>query len=67
MDYSNHSLLLELIQEAFATHVLDQFGDLMKEAYLLDDWLTDEGYLVNGIKSSSYVVWMGVTKRVNVR
>jgi hypothetical protein len=46
---SNHTLLLELIQQAFATHVLDQFGDLMEEAYLLDNWITDESYLVNGI------------------
>ena len=55
MNYSNHSLLLELIQEAFATHVLDQFGDLMKEAYLLDDWLTDEGHLVNGITRAGLI------------
>lgn len=49
MDISNHSLLLELIQQAFAAHVVDQFGTLMEEAYLLDNWLTQEGYLVNGI------------------
>ena len=49
MNSSNHTLLLELIQEAFTTRVLDQFGTTMDEAYLLDNWTTNEGYLVNGI------------------
>lgn len=49
MDTSNKSLLVELIQEAYTFHVLDQFGTSMSEAYLLDDWTTDEGFLVNGI------------------
>ncbi|GAB4043395.1 hypothetical protein [Spirosoma jeollabukense] len=49
MDTSNKSLLVELIQEAYTSHVLDQFGTSMSEAYLLDNWTTDEGFLVNGI------------------
>ncbi len=49
MDTSNKSLLVELIQEAYTSHVLDQFGTSMSEAYLLEDWTTDEGFLVNGI------------------
>jgi hypothetical protein len=49
MDRSNKSLLVELIQEAYTSHVLDQFGTSMSEAYLLEDWTTDEGFLVNGI------------------
>ncbi|RYF66263.1 MAG: hypothetical protein EOO39_23360 [Cytophagaceae bacterium] len=46
---SNRILLVELIQDAFTSHVLDQFGTTMSEAYLLDNWTTDEGFLVNGI------------------
>lgn len=49
MDTSNRILLIELIQEVYTSHVLDQFGTTMGEAYLLDDWTTDEGFLVNGI------------------
>lgn len=55
MDTSNQSLLVELIQEAYTAHVLDQFGTTMNEAYLLDDWTTDEGFLVNGISKDGLI------------
>lgn len=59
MDISNHTLLVELIHEAFAEHVLDQFGHLMDEAYLLDNWVTDEGFLVNGIMHDGLIFDQG--------
>jgi hypothetical protein len=46
---SSQILLVELIQETYNTHVIDQFGKSMGEAYLLDNWTTDEGFLVKGI------------------
>lgn len=52
---SNRILLLELIQDAFTAHVLDQFGTTMSEAYLLDNWTTDEGFLVNGITQDGLI------------
>ena len=55
MDTSNKSLLVELIQEAYTAHVLDQFGTSMNEAYLLEDWTTDEGFLVNGITMNGLI------------
>lgn len=55
MGTSNRILLVELIQDAFTTHVLDQFGTTMGEAYLLDNWTTDEGFLVNGITQDGLI------------
>ncbi|WP_460963772.1 hypothetical protein [Spirosoma litoris] len=52
---SNQIVLLELIQEAFTAHVVDQFGTTTGEAYLLDDWTTDEGFLVNGITQDGLI------------
>lgn len=55
MDMSNQILLVELVQEAYTAHVLDQFGGTISEAYLLDDWTTDEGFLVNGITQDGLI------------
>lgn len=52
---SNRILLVELIQEAYTAHVLDQFGSTMSEAYLLDNWKTDEGFLVNAITKDGLI------------
>lgn len=52
---SNRILLVELIQDAFTSHVLDQFGATMGEAFLLDNWTTDEGFLVNGITQDGLI------------
>ena len=52
---SNRILLVELIQDAFTSHVLDQFGTTMSEAYSLDNWTTDEGFLVNGITQDGLI------------
>lgn len=49
MNTSNHFILVDLIRETFAQQVLDHHGALMPQAYLLDDWTTSEGYLVNAI------------------
>lgn len=67
MNSSNYTLLLELIQEAFTTRVLDQFGTTMDEAYLLDNWTTDEGFLVNGITQDGLIYEDNVQKQTLYR
>lgn len=52
---SNRILLVELIQDAYTSHVLDQLGATMSEAYLLDNWTTDEGFLVNAITKDGLI------------
>ncbi|SFE88365.1 hypothetical protein [Spirosoma endophyticum] len=49
MNTLSHLRLVQQIQTAFTNHVLDQFGMVMDEAYLLDNWITIEGFLVNGV------------------
>ena len=55
MDTSNNKLLVELIQEAYTYHVLEQSGTIMGEAYLLEDWITGEDFLVNGITQDGLI------------
>lgn len=55
METSNHSILTDLIAEAFSERVVDGHGKAMPEAYLLDDWQTPEGFLVNGITPSGLI------------
>ena len=55
----SHLSLVQQIQTAFTNHVLDQFGMVMDEAYLLDNWITIEGFLINGITPDGLIYDQG--------